>query len=83
MDDGNIIQVTPFMHVPDIEAALAFMTQILGFRIDHRETGYAYVSREGAGLRMMEAGPGNPFQSGTRRFAFFSTAGTWTRSTPS
>ena len=71
MSDGNIIQVTPFMLVPDIEAALAFMTRILGFGIDHRETGYAYVSREGAGLRIMEAGPGNPFQSGTRRFAYY------------
>jgi catechol 2,3-dioxygenase-like lactoylglutathione lyase family enzyme len=71
MGDGNIIQVTPFMHVPDIEAALAFMTRILGFEIDHRETGYAYVSREGAGLRIMEAGPGDHFQSGTRRFAYY------------
>ena len=71
MDDGNIIQVTPFMLVPDIEAALAFMTQILGFGVDYREAGYAYVSREGAGLRMLEAGPGNPFQPGTRRFAYY------------
>ena len=68
---GNIIQVTPFMHVPDLEAALAFMTNVLGFRVDHREANYAYVSREGAGLRMMEAGPGNPFQPGTQRFAYY------------
>ena len=71
MSDGNIIQVTPFMHVPDIEAALAFMTRILGFAIDHREANYAYVSREGAGLRMLEAGPGDPFRPGTRRFAYY------------
>jgi len=71
MSDDNIIQVTPFMHVPDIEAALAFMTRILGFAVDHREAGYAYVSREGAGLRIMEAGPGNPFHPGTRRFAYY------------
>jgi len=31
----------------------------------------AYVSREGAGLRILEAGPGNPFQPGTRRFAYY------------
>ena len=69
--DRNIVQVTPFMHVPDLEAALAFMTGTLGFRIDFRQSNYAYVSREGAGLRMREAGPGDPFQPGTRRFCYY------------
>ena len=68
---GNIIQTTPFMHVPDLEAALKFMTGTLGFGIGYREANYAYVSRDGAGLRMMEAGPGDPFQPGTRRFAYY------------
>lgn len=68
---ANIFQVTPFMLVPDLEAALTFMTDTLGFRIDFRVSDYAYVSREGAGLRMMAAGPGNPFQPGTRRFAYY------------
>jgi catechol 2,3-dioxygenase-like lactoylglutathione lyase family enzyme len=67
----NLIQVTPFMLVPDLESALAFMTDTLGFTIDFRMTDYAYVSREGAGLRMLEAGPDNPFQPGTRRFAYY------------
>lgn len=68
---ANILQVTPFMHVPDLEQALAFMTETLGFTIDYREANYAYLSREGAGLRMLEAGPGDPFQPGTRRFAYY------------
>lgn len=67
----NILQVTPFMHVPDLEAALAFMTGTLGFAIDFRQANYAYVSREGAGLRMLEAGRGDPFVPGTRRFAYY------------
>lgn len=67
----NILQVTPFMHVPDLGAALDFMTDILGFAVDFRMSDYAYVSREGAGLRIMEAGPGDPFQPGTRRFAYY------------
>ena len=67
----NIIQVTPFMHVPDLEAALAFMTGILGFIVVFRQSNYAYVSREGAGLRILEAGEGDPFQPGTRRFAYY------------
>ncbi|HST36938.1 MAG TPA: VOC family protein [Allosphingosinicella sp.] len=69
--DRNIIQVTPFMHVPDLEAALAFMTGILGFDVPFRQANYAYLSREDAGLRMLEAGPGDPFQPGTRRFAYY------------
>jgi catechol 2,3-dioxygenase-like lactoylglutathione lyase family enzyme len=68
---ANILQVTPFMHVPDLETALAFMTDTLGFTVDFRETNYAYVSRDGAGLRILAAGPGDPFQPGTRRFAYY------------
>lgn len=68
---ANILQVTPFMIVPDLESALDFMARGLGFAIDVRMGDYAYVSREGAGLRMMQAGPGNPFQPGTRRFAYY------------
>lgn len=68
---ANIIQVTPFMLVPDLEAALAFMVDVLGFTAGFRTGDYAYVSRESAGLRMMEAGSGNPFQPGTRRFAYY------------
>ena len=68
---SNIIQVTPFMLVPDLQKALDFMTEVLGFSVFVRMRDYAYLSREGAGLRMMEAGPGNPFQPGTRRFAYY------------
>ena len=68
---ANIMQVTPFMLVPKIEPALEFMTDVLGFQVDFRMRDYAYVSREGAGLRMLEEGPGNPFQPGTRRFAYY------------
>lgn len=68
---SNIIQVTPFMLVPDLEAALDFMTDLLGFSVVLRMRDYAYLSLEGAGLRILEAGPGNPFQPGTRRFAYY------------
>lgn len=67
----NMIQGTAFMLVPRLEEAVAFMTAVLGFGIDVRMRDYAYVSREGVGLRMLEAGPGNPFQPGTRRFAYY------------
>lgn len=67
----NIIQVTPFMLVPQLEEALDFMCGVLGFSVGFRAANYAYCSREGAGLRIMQAGPGNTFQSGTRRFAYY------------
>lgn len=67
----NIMQVTPFMIVPALEAALDFMVSVLGFQADFRMGDYAYVSRENAGMRIMEAGPGNPFQPGNRRFAYY------------
>ncbi len=65
------MQVTPFMLVPRLDEAITFMTEVLGFSLDFRMSDYAYVSREGAGLRMLEAGRGNPFQPGTRRFAYY------------
>ena len=68
---ANITQVTPFMIVPALEPALDFMVNVLGFEIGYRSGDYAYVSRETAGMRIMEAGPGNPFQPGTRRFAYY------------
>ncbi len=67
----NIIQVTPFMLAPDLEAALDFMVRVLGFAVAYRSADYAYVARDGTGMRIMEAGPGNPFQPGTRRFAYY------------
>ena len=51
---SNILQATPFMHVDDIEAALAFFVDVLGFQIPYRETGYAYIRREGAAFRLLE-----------------------------
>ena len=68
---ANILQVTPFMLVPKIDSAIDFITDVLGFTVDFRMRDYAYVSREGAGLRILEEGPGNPFQPGTRRFAYY------------
>lgn len=67
----NIIQTTAFMLVPDLEQAIGFMTEVLGFNVIVRMRDYAYVCRDGAGLRMMEEGPGNPFRPGTRRFAYY------------
>jgi catechol 2,3-dioxygenase-like lactoylglutathione lyase family enzyme len=69
--DKNFIQITPFMIVPDVDKALPFFNDILGFKTLLRYPDHAYVHRETAGFRIMSAGPGNPFQPGTRRFAYY------------
>ncbi len=68
---SNFIQITPFMLVPDVDKAVAFFEDILGFKTFARHSDYAYLNRETAGLRLLQEGPGNPFQPGTRRFAYY------------
>ena len=50
---GNTYQITPFMHVADFEGALRFLTETLGFAAIINDGGYAYLEREGAGLRVL------------------------------
>ena len=68
---SNFIQITPFMHVPDIDAALAFFEQVLGFRATFRSDGYAYVEREGAGIRMLQNQGSDGAPPGNRRFCYY------------
>lgn len=50
----KVHQITPFLHVPDLEAALAFFCDTLGFKRTYRESDYAYIELEGCGLRLLE-----------------------------
>ena len=68
---GNFLQITPFMQVADVEATARFFADILGFEILYRQPGYAYIEREGCGIRMLEAGEGNPLIPGNRRFRYY------------
>lgn len=54
---ANLLQVTPFLHVRDLEAAVGFFTGVLGFSVPYREAGYAYVEREGVAYRLLRASP--------------------------
>jgi hypothetical protein len=69
---SNVIRITPFMHVRDLEVALAFVSR-LGFATHHRVgEQYAYVDREGAGLRIMASAEAYVFEgSGRHRFAYY------------
>ena len=68
---SNFIQITPFMHVEDLEKALAFFNEILGFETLWRMADYAYVHRETAGFRISEHKAPDAAPSGTRRFAYY------------
>lgn len=55
---SNFYQVTPFMHVPDLQKALDFFTGVLGFTVPFHQDNYAYIQRETVAFRLLEAEPG-------------------------
>ncbi|MEA3031061.1 MAG: hypothetical protein QOG13_2386 [Sphingomonadales bacterium] len=67
----NFIQITPFMHVPDIKAAVAFFEDVLGFETLFRMSDYAYLEREGAGMRILQNRGDDGAPPGNRRFAYY------------
>ena len=56
---GNTLQITPVMHVADVAGAVRFFVELLGFAAPISDERYAYVEREGAGIRIQwhEEGP--------------------------
>lgn len=66
----NFLQVTPFLHVADLQTALDFFTDILGFTVPFRQPGYAYIHRETVGFRLLQA-EGGEAMPGHRRFAYY------------
>jgi hypothetical protein len=50
----NILQVTPFLHVPDLTQAIDLFTRVLRFEVKLRASDYAYLEREGAAIRILE-----------------------------
>jgi|SRR5207253_9353775 len=68
---SNFIHVTPFMHVDNLERALTFFTDILGFETPYRLANYAYVQRETVGFRILEGKGDDGAPAGNRRFAYY------------
>ncbi|MDP5278871.1 VOC family protein [Sphingomonas sp. DG1-23] len=68
---SNMYRITPFMHVPDLEAAVAFFTGILGFECRFRQGIYAYVQREAAAFRLVENVGDEGAPPGNRRFCYY------------
>jgi catechol 2,3-dioxygenase-like lactoylglutathione lyase family enzyme len=68
---SNFIQITPFMHVSDLEQAITFFTQTLGFETLLRAANYAYIERENVGFRLLEQTGKDGAPPGNRRFAYY------------
>ncbi len=67
----TFVQITPFMHVPNLERALTFFTDVLGFETLVRMDDYAYVHRETVGIRIMQNQGDDGAPPGNRRFAYY------------
>ncbi len=70
MEKGQFIRITPFIHVPDIAAAVSFF-ESLGFTTYFRFEDYAYVQRETAGVRLLQNHGDDGAPPGNRRFAYY------------
>ncbi len=69
---AKFLQFTPFLHISDLDAAVVFFTGIFGFAVLLRSGNYAYLERDGLGLRMLSYGPGDPeLPRGDRRWAYY------------
>jgi catechol 2,3-dioxygenase-like lactoylglutathione lyase family enzyme len=68
---GNFMQITPVMHVTDLGAAVAFLEDVLGFNALVRAHDYAYVEREGVGIRILPNRGADGAPPGNRRFAYY------------
>lgn len=71
MAEQNIRQITPFMHVADLQAAFDFFA-LLGFDCLYQEKTYAYVARGPAAVRVLlsKRADGAPFPP-HRGFAYY------------
>jgi catechol 2,3-dioxygenase-like lactoylglutathione lyase family enzyme len=68
----NFRQITPFMHVTDLKKAVTFFIDILGFEVLYRfGEGYAYLEREGCGMRILESHEPEGAPPGNRRFCYY------------
>jgi catechol 2,3-dioxygenase-like lactoylglutathione lyase family enzyme len=68
---GNFLQITPFMHVPDIDEAVRFFEDVLGFKAGFRMDDYAYVERDGVAIRILQNHGDDGAPPGNRRFAYY------------
>ena len=54
----KLTQVTPFFFVQDLDEAVRFYKESLGFKLYVRYNDYAYLHRDGAGIRLLRGAAG-------------------------
>jgi len=68
---GNTLQITPFMHVRELEPAVAALERLGFATIVRVGRDYAYLEREGAGMRVMARPDAIVFPADCGRFAYY------------
>lgn len=71
MAAGNIRGVTPVMAVPTLQEGLDFFVGLLGFTVLFEGGDYAYVARDGAGVRLMAHAITDGAAPGNRRYGIY------------
>jgi catechol 2,3-dioxygenase-like lactoylglutathione lyase family enzyme len=66
--EDNLRQVTPFIYVRDLAAAVRWFDEALGFSCGHQDSVYAYVSREPIAFRLLRR---DELPPGQRRYASY------------
>ncbi len=70
---AKFLQITPCMQVADVEAAVRFFVEVLGFTSTIQGPTYAYLERGAAGMRILQASTatGEEQPPGTRAFRYY------------
>jgi catechol 2,3-dioxygenase-like lactoylglutathione lyase family enzyme len=71
MTSTNTYQITPFMHVKDLDETVRFFTEVLGFTVPYRQDNYAYLDREGAAIRILGHEHDDEVGEAHRGFAYY------------
>jgi len=71
MSETNFIQTTGFMHVREIEPAVKFFRDLLGFKTFIHVHNYAYLEREGCGIRIWAHPAAEGERAGNRSFRYY------------
>jgi hypothetical protein len=67
----NFIQTTGFMHVRELEPAVVFFRDLLGFTPHIHARDYAYLEREGCGIRIWAHPAHEGERLGNRSFRYY------------
>ncbi len=69
----NIVQTTQFMHIPiaEFDAAVEFFREVLGFNEHRHVRDYAYLERDGCGIRIWGRENAADAPRGVRNFRYY------------